>query len=136
MYYCCTPSPILFVMMTSDMPNWELTYINSTYKDFFSRALLQENPELNKYNVYSNAQASEPEGRGGIKGALASPNKKSFLCKVIHKHAHIFFGLTRFLIRSSRPPPSPHTSNLPPTSLKCLYWYCYLHSCTVNLNCT
>lgn len=52
-------------MMTSDMPNWELTYINSTYKDFFSRALLQENPELNKYNVYSNAQASEPEGGGG-----------------------------------------------------------------------
>lgn len=44
-------------------------------------------------------------GGGGGKGALASPNKKSFLCKVIHKHAHIFFGLTRFLIRSSRSPP-------------------------------
>lgn len=44
-------------------------------------------------------------GGGGVKGALASPNKKSFLCKVIHKHAHIFFGLTRFLIRSSRSPP-------------------------------
>lgn len=57
-------------------------------------------------------------GGWGVKGALASPNKKSFLCKVIHKHAHIFFGLTRFLIRSSPPPPP---SNLPPTSLKCLY---------------
>lgn len=62
-------------MMTSEMPNWELTYINSTYKDFFSRALLQENPELNKYNVYSNAQASEPEG-GGSKGRLSVPQQK------------------------------------------------------------
>lgn len=63
-------------MMTSDMPNWELTYINSTYKDFFSRALLQENPELNKYNVYSNAQASEPEGGGEGKGRLSVPQQK------------------------------------------------------------
>lgn len=34
-------------------------------------------------------------GGGGVKGALASPNKKSFLCKVIHKHAHIFFWLDK-----------------------------------------